>query len=532
MVEDGAEAHPVSWLRIAKNATANILRGGAAALVALLLPPFLTRLMPRDEYGAWVFVLQLSAYVSYFEFGVATAVGRYIAHARELADADRQGQVLSTACAILAAGGLLAGGLVSLLSWRLPVWFAQLPSDVSGSAQGALWLVGMSAAVCLPASAFQGVFVGLQRCEIPALIGGTSRVLTAIVVLGAAWCGLGIVVMASATAALNLLAAFAQVIVARRFAGDIRCHATGVTRSMLGELTGYCLSLSVWSFGLLLVTGLDTTLVGLFDFPAVSYYAIAATLVACLLGLQNAVVRTLIPVTAALHARRDAAGLGRLLIASTRHCAALTLLAGVPLILGARPIFACWVPADYAEPAAVLFQVLVAANMVSTLFAPYTVFLIGTGQQRLVLLTPLAEGITNVAVSIAAGRAFGAVGVAWGTMAGAAVSVAGHLWHNMPRAAEIAVSRREFVSRGLLPPLSALAAPALLGLAGGALGWDGAPGFWGLQSLALAAALSVTALTEDERRRLCGWLAERIAAMASFNPRAWLHVSRRREWGA
>ena len=61
-----------------KNAMANVVRGSAAALVAILLPPFLTRLMSSEAYGAWSLVLQLSAFVGYLDFGIQTAIGRFV----------------------------------------------------------------------------------------------------------------------------------------------------------------------------------------------------------------------------------------------------------------------------------------------------------------------------------------------------------------------------------------------------------------------------------------------------------------------
>ena len=65
-------------LVVFKNAIANVARGSAAALVAILLPPFLTRLMSSDAFGAWSLVLQLCAFVGYLDFGIQTAIGRFI----------------------------------------------------------------------------------------------------------------------------------------------------------------------------------------------------------------------------------------------------------------------------------------------------------------------------------------------------------------------------------------------------------------------------------------------------------------------
>ena len=84
-----------------KNAAANVVRGGAAAIVALILPPFLTRLMNPDSYGTWALVLQLSAYVGYLDFGIQTAIGRFMAHANARGDTEHRDRVVSTATVAL-----------------------------------------------------------------------------------------------------------------------------------------------------------------------------------------------------------------------------------------------------------------------------------------------------------------------------------------------------------------------------------------------------------------------------------------------
>src|ERR1700687_4042703 len=114
-------------LVLIKNAAANIIRGGAAAFVALALPPFLTRLMPADSYGAWSLVLQISAYVGYLDFGIQTAVGRFVAHANERNDPDQRDRIVCTSLAVLSISGLLAWVGTLLLAVFLPDLFKQLP---------------------------------------------------------------------------------------------------------------------------------------------------------------------------------------------------------------------------------------------------------------------------------------------------------------------------------------------------------------------------------------------------------------------
>src|SRR3954469_24366665 len=100
--------------RFAKNAVANLARGSAAAVVALLLPPVLIRHMTPASYAAWVLTLQVVAYVAYLDFGLQTAVGRYIAFANEKKDSNWRDGIFSTAFAGLTLAALL-GILVMLV---------------------------------------------------------------------------------------------------------------------------------------------------------------------------------------------------------------------------------------------------------------------------------------------------------------------------------------------------------------------------------------------------------------------------------
>jgi O-antigen/teichoic acid export membrane protein len=62
--------------------------------------------MTSAAYAVWVLVLQTSAYISFFNLGLQTAIGRYVAYANEKRDAALRDAVFSTAFA--AAANLLS----------------------------------------------------------------------------------------------------------------------------------------------------------------------------------------------------------------------------------------------------------------------------------------------------------------------------------------------------------------------------------------------------------------------------------------
>jgi O-antigen/teichoic acid export membrane protein len=367
-------------LIIAKNSFANLVRGGASGLVALLLPPFLTRSMSPVAYGAWALVLQLSAYVNYFDFGIQTAVGRFVAHANELRDYKYRDRIVSTSFAILSVLGTAAFLGILALAAFLPVFFHHLPNGLLRDIRLALVLVGGSLAVGLPASIFNGIFVGMQRHEIPAAIVGASRLIGAILVVVVVRRGGGLAQMGAVMAAVNIASYVLQYGISRQIVPDMRLSPRMVSKSAGVELAEYCMSLTAWSAALLLVTGLDLTIVGMYRFREVAYYAVAAAVVTFIAGLYNAIFSPMVPAAAVMHARAEHSGLGEMVVAATRYGMFLLLATGLPVIYGATPLLALWVGSTYAVKARVLVQVLVIANIVRLSATPYVVAMIGSAE--------------------------------------------------------------------------------------------------------------------------------------------------------
>src|ERR1041385_247880 len=92
---------------IVKNASANLLRLVGSGVVALLLTPFLIRMLSRDAYATWAILLPLTLYVSYLDFGMQTAVARFVAYAEELNDLKARDGIVSTAFLMLAIAAIL-----------------------------------------------------------------------------------------------------------------------------------------------------------------------------------------------------------------------------------------------------------------------------------------------------------------------------------------------------------------------------------------------------------------------------------------
>jgi O-antigen/teichoic acid export membrane protein len=436
-----------------KNAFSNICRGGASALAILLMPPFLTRFLSKDAYGSWLLILQLAAYVSFLDFGVQTAVGRFVAHSNEIGDSELRDRIVSASTAILTTLAIIAILGIAVLVSLLPNLFPQMPLDIQRHAQWALILVGGSLAFSLPFSVLNGVFMGLQRYDLIAIIIGVSKLLGAVFTVFTAYLTHDIIAMAFVMAVSNLISCAWQYIAYIQLATRIKISNNLVRKQEVREVVDYCFSLMIWSFSMLLVSGLDTVIVGYYDYKSVVYYAVSSSLITFIIGLQGSLFGVLMPNAAVLSAREESDHLGELLITSTRYGLLVLLFTGLPIVIFAKEILNLWVGKEYGEAGASILQILVVANMIRLIGVPYATMVIGVGQQRLIILSPLIESITNLFFSIVLGSLMGGEGVAIGTLIGSFISIGGHVVYNMPRTKKITFFKNQYLYQSVCRPV-------------------------------------------------------------------------------
>lgn len=445
---------------VIKNAFANIVRGGASAIVALALPHFLTKALSLDRFSAWVLMLQIAAYSNYLDFGIQTAIARYVAQAMERGDDERRDRIVSTALIFLILAGALALLIAGIVAWQIPSLFHGAPLHLIGQLRGGVMVLSAGAALLLPLSTFTGILIGLHRNEYPAVAIGTARLLGAGAVLVAIHFTTSLVWLACCIGAFNLLGGLLQYRFCRSLLPGMRIRPAYVTRAMAGELLHYCTGLTAFTFGMLLVGGLDLTVVGYFSFGNTGYYAIASTAIAFMVGIGGSVYSALMTPLAVLQERGDLERIRSLILSSTRLGSYASLLLIVLALVAGRPLFTLWVGPLYAQHALSILEVLLWAQALRLTGSAYSVALIATAQQNYGIGAAIAEGLTNLVASILGAKFLGPIGVAWGTLAGAFCGVLWLLLHVMTRVTQIPVSRIAFVREAFLRPALCLL-PAL-----------------------------------------------------------------------
>jgi O-antigen/teichoic acid export membrane protein len=446
-----------------KNAFANVVGGVGSALFNLVLPALVVRHLSGVEFSVWSLALQVLIYLQLFGFGLQTAMTRFIAHGHELGDLADQRKTLKAGLALGAGFVALATLAVALLVLCYPLLFSKVPAGMVGDFRICVAVLGLSAAFQLFALIPIGLFAGLHRNIVP--VGGQLlvRMLSLLALWLALRAGAGLLALSLTLAACGALLVPVTFLSIRRWVGALWRGLGPLDRPRLRELMHYCGGLAVWNIAMLLVNGIATMLVGYFQFDKVGPYSLAVTVIAIMVGVQQAIMAPLLATGATLNARQETrAALAGLLIKATRICA-LGLLASLLVIkfFGAS-LLAAWLGAAYTGDVFSLLVILAAANLIRNTALPYALLLLALNKQKQVQHTVVLEGVVNLVASLWLAREHGALGVAYGALIGALAGCASNYVFNFSGTPQLVPNIFRYSVHALVLPVLAAALLVML----------------------------------------------------------------------
>lgn len=405
---------PSRELSLRANTAANVTSKLVGILIALALSPFIVHKLGLATFGFWALISSLSQYASLLDFGIGTALMRYVASLS--VDGDDEHLTRKVASGLLTAI-LFAAAVITCFALLVLL----LPEGVTHSwPHGWRWAVigvGVSLACLSVASVYQALPRGLSRWDlhnIPVIVSQVTYGLSAVGLLlwGAGLAGLGTALALGGVA----LVISARVCGKKVWAGPWRLR--GARRKDVMDLVRYGTNLQVSGLAVVVNAQADKPLVLAFggSLKLVGYYELGSRVAIQLRALPVALLGPL-TVRAAV-AGQTTASIRQFYVWALRLITRLGVGPLFALYGACYPLSLAWLGTGYGATAGILV-ILGLGYGTNLIAAAGTAVADGCGRPDLSRNLSLRCLMLNLSLSLVLGLAFGP----WGIIASTAVSL-------------------------------------------------------------------------------------------------------------
>ncbi len=413
---------------------------GFAVQVGLtfVLTPFVLRELGDVRYGVWALIVGLTGYYGLLDLGFRAGLTQYVTRHLALRDFERVNQTASTGFFALAGCGLLILVASVVLGWAAPSWF-DLPARQAAEMRAAILIVGAGTAAQFLFFPFSAVLTATQRFDLSNLAGIGTRLLTALATFGCLKAGYGLIGLALAVSAGNLLDYLLRWRLAYRVLPELRVSLRLAKWTACGEFLRFGLWTVLSLASVRLIAYSDSIVIGLFlPVAAITPFALAVGLTTYFQDAFTPIGHVFFPAATQLDAQGNGAALRALYLRGSRFLVLLAVAAGLLAGFWAEDFFRLWLgsgatgwppvfanselspglaanPCHPASPAT-LFSILLVGSVVTAGQRVGYQVLLGTRRVKLLALLFGGEAAANVILSIALVQPLGLIGVAVGTL--------------------------------------------------------------------------------------------------------------------
>jgi len=392
--------------------------------IGLVLTPLMLHYLGTELFGVWSLIGVLLNLITLTDFGIGTAITKYVAEDSARGAFDELNRVVNTSVLIFGGIGVAVLAVTALAAnWLVTSFFKAGPALFS-EIRFAL-LVSVSLFVLnIVFSGYGAVVTGLQRYDLVSTIALLRYLLSAITTVLVLMLGWGLTGLVLNSAVFTSIIIGVNVVVARRLLPSLEINLRLLDRGSVRRLLRFGAPVQVVNLESLLFTQLDKMLLGYFAGPSlVTPYEISASLVDRARLLAVNLTTPILPAASDTQVSGGSEAVRHLYRRALKYSNLVTLPLNVFFIIFAEPIIYTWVGPQHARAVPVL-QILSIAYFVAAFSHPIFSLSTGIGWLRQTVYYTALHAILNTSLSLVLIWKWGLSGAGWGLLLSGVISVA------------------------------------------------------------------------------------------------------------
>jgi O-antigen/teichoic acid export membrane protein len=448
--------------RLLSNSIINNLGTIIQVIIALVLTPFLIKSLGDTQYGIWTIVAGLSGYMSLLDFGIASAVTRFVSKHHEKKEIKEINVTISSALAMFLVISSILVGISPIISQAV-VHFIEIDTALIPVISALIIIVSFDMAIFILSGVLRGALSGFQRYDITTYIYIVSALYKAIALVVVLKMGFGLVGMGIISLTANAISAFLFIITLKNIYPFISIAPRYISKSAIKRIYTYGKYTFIGMISNQIIYYSDTFIVAYFlGAAAVTYYTIPWSLAEYSKQLFLAVGRAFVPAFSSHDAGERHAEISKLYLDGTRYMLIFSNLFCIGFLCLGGEFISIWLGPEYKEKCQWLVYIFFSVQLIA---APQIIsysMLQGLSKHKTYSRAAMILAFSNLSFSLILVQYIGLIGVALGAaipqLVFYAIFVPFHSNYVM-KISNIEYVKKTFIK--VLPPSLALAASAL-----------------------------------------------------------------------
>lgn len=397
--------------RLIHGSSLRVLEFVANALISLVLMPYIIRALGDRMYGLWLFVGTFIGYYGLMDFGLTSAIQRYVAAAVGKGDKDEENQVINTALFIF----LIIGVILLLIAITTAALLPRIMSDLSDVpvVKSLLVILGLSLATSFPMRAVMGVLPSHLRFEWSTSLDLVKTGVRTALTIAALMHHLTVLQLAWITFITEFVGNLSKTIAVFQLFPYIKIRFRYVQRAMAKQLFHYSIVTFVGKLADQLRNNMANVIITAnIGLAAITPFSIGARLNTYFFQFISSATQMLTPIFSQYHAAGNMRLLQEKYALTTKICSYFALLVGGVLFVLGKYFIIVWMGPSYAASYHILF-ILVIPTTMSLMQIPAIELLYGVSKHKYFVGLSIVEGVIVLVLSIFLVRQYGIFGIAY-----------------------------------------------------------------------------------------------------------------------
>jgi len=399
---------------IGKNIKYNILGQSVIFIVNFILFPFIVGHVGKEVYGAYLLVMTFTGYLGVFDFGVGSALIKYVAEFTGKGDYEQTKKVVNASFTFYFIIGLISSIILFVLSFYFDHIF-NIGSIDKGVIQRLFWVAASASLFVWVGRTFDSIIQGFQRYDYLTISNILSSIFTALSAYFIFSNGLGMGWFLAASYFFIILKYLSLYVISQLSFLKINIIFPYFNKEVFKKIFGFSIFLFLSNLAGLVIFNFDNFVIGAFvSVSAVSIYGVAYVFQNGLRMVNGLVGSPLFPVGANMEGKNETEKQKELFLKGTKYMTLVFVPMVIITIIFAKVFVRNWMGDSFAEsvfPAQVLMFFWIFNNTTEV----GSGLLTAKGYVNVVFKIAVLNAVLNLGLSLILVRYFGLSGVALGT---------------------------------------------------------------------------------------------------------------------